>query len=239
MERGAFSTDTGIPVTAVTADEMRAIDELATDTLGLSLLQMMENAGRNLAEHVLETTSGPVLIVAGNGGNGGGGLACARHLRNHGRAVAVQLDRHVEDLTGAAATQSRILESLDVHVSSNVGTDVDCDASVVVDALIGYGLSGPACGMARDLIVLINEMDATVVSLDVPSGLDATTGTPPGLLVEAEHVITLALPKSGLREVDCSLSLADISIPEFVFREVEIPYEQPFGSEYRVPIRSD
>lgn len=236
METGAFSTDTGVLVPAVTADEMRSIDTLATDSLGLSLLQMMENAGRNVAEHILEATTGPVLVIAGDGGNGGGGLACARHLHNHGRPVSILLYRDARDTTGAAATQYNILDQLDVPASSTPESELEPDASVIVDAIIGYGLSGPPRGSPRKLITSINKTDATVVSLDVPSGLDATTGTTPGQRVESDHVLTLALPKTGLHQLDCSLSLADISIPASVFQQLDIPYEQPFGAEYRVPI---
>lgn len=239
MDGGAFRTSTGLSIPAVTADEMRMIDEVATETHGFSLLQMMENAGRNVAEHVLETTSGPVCVVAGNGGNGGGGLACARHLHNHGRAVSIRLDRDASDLSGATAAQYRILEHTDVPVSTTPENQLDRDATVIVDVLIGYGLSGPPHGAPRELIGVINQIDATVVSLDVPSGLDATTGSAPGTRVDADHVLTLALPKTGLLGLDCSVSLADIGIPPTVFHQLEIPYEQPYGDEYRVSIMPD
>jgi NAD(P)H-hydrate epimerase len=89
-----FETGDGDAVTAVTAEEMRAVDRVAVEEFGVDLLQMMENAGRTLALAARERrASEPVAVVAGDGGNGGGGLACARHLANHSIPVAVALDR--------------------------------------------------------------------------------------------------------------------------------------------------
>lgn len=238
MEQGAFRTADGVPVTAVTADEMRAVDDVATDELGLSLLQMMENAGRALAEFVLETTDGPVAVAAGNGGNGGGGLVCARHLWNHDRDVTVLLDRTPASLSGVAAHQFEILATIDVPTRVGADNEFARAPSVVVDALIGYGLSGPARGTPKDLIGEIDRRDATVVSLDVPSGLGATSGGTGGSVVASDHVLTLALPKTGLSSLDCPLSLADISIPGWVFARLDIPYETPFDTRYTVPLES-
>ena len=88
----SFRTEDGLELLAVTAPEMREVDRVATDEFGLGVLQMMENAGRSLAVHALEMLregGGQVAVLAGSGGNGGGGLSCARHLRNHGVSVAV------------------------------------------------------------------------------------------------------------------------------------------------------
>lgn len=82
MIEAAFRTDTGARVPAVTADEMAEIDHIAVEEFGLALQQMMENAGRTLAQHARQVGSEPVAVLAGNGGNGGGGLVCARHLLN-------------------------------------------------------------------------------------------------------------------------------------------------------------
>jgi len=137
-----FATVDGTPLPSVTADEMCEIDRIAIDEFGFDLLQLMENAGRTLAWHVRDEAVGPAVVVAGNGGNGGGGLACARHLANRGRDVSVVLDRPPADLDGAAAHQHAILAEM--GVSTHVGpSELDtASAPIVVDALIGYGLSG-------------------------------------------------------------------------------------------------
>ena len=94
-----FWTKDGTFVPAVTADQMREVDRIAVEEFGLGILQMMENAGRNLAENVmglLARTGGKVAIMAGSGGNGGGGLCSARHLHNRGFGVWLVLDREAD-----------------------------------------------------------------------------------------------------------------------------------------------
>jgi len=228
-----FHTGDGKSVPAVTAEEMQQIDRLAVEEFGIDLLQMMENAGRNLAWHVRDVGD-RATIVAGNGGNGGGGLACARHLHNRGVPVRVVLDRPPADLDGAAAHQYRILDATGIPVA--VGPDAVGEPGVLVDALIGYGLRGPVRGSAGDLVEVMNGNQAPVVSLDVPSGLDATTGDRPGRAVDPARVVTLALPKTGLLAVDCSLFLADISLPGALYDRLGVDYESPFGDRYWVSI---
>jgi NAD(P)H-hydrate epimerase len=194
--------------------DMIEVDRVMIDDLHIELLQMMENAGRNLARLVLDLGGRcSVAIVAGSGGNGGGGLVAARHLANAGVDVTVTTTRPASELTGAAAHQLDILRRMGVEVHDEIG-----DAAVIVDAVIGYSLRGAPGGRTRDLIEAINVRDATVVSLDVPSGLDASTGEKPGMVVEADATLTLALPKIGMRHATSvgDLFLADISVPRSV-----------------------
>lgn len=235
MTEQSFQTAAGCPVPTVTADEMREVDRVATEDVGLQLLQMMENAGRNLAlavrEHVDDTDD--VVVLAGNGGNGGGGLACTRHLANHGVSVSVVLDRPGGELTGAAATHFGILDAMAVPVS--VESEDQITGDILVDALIGYGLGGPLRGTAATLVEAIPD-GSTVVSLDVPTGRNATTGDQPGPAVDPDVVVTLALPKTGLVGLDCPVTLADIGIPRVVYDRAEIPDDGPFGGEYLVAL---
>lgn len=235
MARSEVRTVTGAVVPAVTAKEMREVDRVATEEVGLGLGQMMENAGRTLAWHVREVQDGSVGIVAGNGGNGGGGLVCARHLVNHGISVSVCLDRPADTLTGVTGDQYAILEAMDVPIvgPEEVGS---LEVSVIVDALIGYGLRGPVREPARGLIQWMNEQVESVVSLDVPSGIDATTGEAAGPVVGPVRTVTLALPKTGLEGVDGRVFLADISIPATVFDRVGIDYASPFTGAYWVEL---
>ena len=229
MDETLFRTSDGRAVTAVTAEEMRAVDRVAVEDVGLALKQMMENAGRNLAAHAreLRSTDGDVFVLAGDGGNGGGGMACARHLANRDISVSVVLDREPADLSGAAAQQHAVLLAMGVPVG--VGPDaVPGDPALVVDALVGYGLSGPLGGVAADLVPTTADADS-VLSLDVPTGRDATTGAEPGAAVAPDRVLTLALPKTGLAGGDWDLWLADIAIPTTVYDRLAIPYSGPFG----------
>lgn len=238
MTHQSFKTTTGITVPAVTAEEMREVDRIAVEEIGLGLLAMMENAGRNLAEHVrMIADDNPVTILAGNGGNGGGGLACARHLSNRNIPVQLILDRDPDELDGAARTQYEILHAMDVpHESANMAGVLET-ATVTVDALIGYGLQGPPRGRAAELIRTCNEHSGRIVSLDVPSGLNATTGETEGVAVDPDRTVTLALPKTGLASVTGPLYLADIGIPAFVYRRFDIDYDTPFGREYWVELK--
>jgi NAD(P)H-hydrate epimerase len=243
MDASAFEDPDGRPVTAVTAAEMRAVDRAAVEAIGLDLRRMMEHAGRGLAEAVLDVrlsdgSDGHVAVLAGNGGNGGGGLACARHLANRDLPVRVVLDRDPAALDGVTAEQLRILEAMDVSIGSPDG-DAEVDAALdglVVDALIGYGLTGAPRGAAAELIEAAGDTAETVVSLDVPSGTDATTGETPGAAVEPDHTVTLALPKTGLAAIGGDLRLVDLSIPATVYDRLDTEYANPFGDAFSVPL---
>ncbi len=238
-----FRTDDGIVVPAVTAEQMREVDRLATEEFGLGILQMMENAGRNLAGNVMEMLDearGEVTVLAGSGGNGGGGLCCARHLHNRGFTVWVVLSKEPATLTGAAANQLHILQAAGVgaclkHAPAQAQEEeVIRRAQVVVDALIGYSLRGAPRGRVAELIDLCNQHAVRVLSLDVPSGLDATTGEAAGVVVRPERTLTLALPKTGLRDVPGELYLADIGIPPELYQWLGLSFEPPFGRRHWV-----
>lgn len=240
MPTDTFVTVSGTHVPAVTAETMRDVDRIAVEDVGLELLQMMENAGRTLAHRVVATGEEPVVVVAGNGGNGGGGLACARHLHNHDVRVAVVFDRDPDALTDAAAQQYRILDATNIPVTSGVEELGAFDGiGVVVDALIGYGLDGPIRDPARSLVEEMNRRGSRTVSLDVPSGIDATTGETLGTAVHSETTVTLALPKTGLNTWTGRLVLADIGIPRVVYDRLDIAYDDPFGREWWVELATD
>ena len=238
-----FRTEDGRAVPAVTAEQMREVDRIAVEEFGLSVLQMMENAGRNLAGNALDMLSSPanarVTVLAGSGGNGGGGLCCARHLHNRDIRIQVILDRQQERLTGAARNQMRILHNAgiqSVHMSES--HDVLKQSHLVVDALIGYGLRGPPQGHTGDLIAGCNEFATQVLSLDVPSGMNATTGVAAGVVVHADRTLTLALPKTGLKHLPGDLNLADIGIPPELYHQLGLTYT-PFREDYWLRLITD
>ena len=185
----------------MTADQMREVDRIAVEEFGLGILQMMENAGRNLAGNVIDLigeTGGDVAILAGEGGNGGGGLCRARHLHNRGFRVWVVLDRDEATLEGAARNQLRILRAAGVQpVDPSQSRKALDRAQIAVDALIGYSLRGAPRGRAAELTDLCNEHAARVISLDVPSGLDATSGRAPGQVVRPDRTLTRPCPRPG------------------------------------------
>ena len=214
--------DAAVP--ALTANQMREVDRVMTDELHIDLVQMMENAGQNLAELALRRFSpASVVVLAGAGGNGGGGLVAARHLANRGATVRVVLAR--ADLAAVPAHQFDIVRGMGIEIS-----DEPSAADVIVDALIGYSLKGDPTGRTAALIVWANREAAPVLALDAPSGLNVTTGEPAVPCVHANVTMTLALPKVGLvgSPLVGELYLADISVPPFVYRRFDIAVPQLF-----------
>ncbi len=220
----------GIPY--ITTEQMREVDRAMIDDFGITLLQMMENAGRNLADVVIQTELGGnpqgrrVVVTAGPGGNGGGGLVAARHLHNHGCEVLVVLVGPEERISGAVHHQLNILRNSGVAIEfAGVGQKSSFigDAEVVIDALFGYSLSGPPREPAASLIRLINESNTPVVSNDVPTGIDTTSGTVHEPAIRATATVTIALPKTGLLSSDAKLLigdlyLSDIAVPPELYR---------------------
>jgi NAD(P)H-hydrate epimerase len=146
--------------------------------------------------------------------------------------VRVLLDRSPDALTGAAAHQFGILAGMGVpHTTDADGLSRAGEPTVVVDALIGYGVSGELRSPAREYVGAMNDVPGPVVSLDIPSGLDATTGETHGRAVHPDRTVTLALPKTGLDAGPGALYLADIGIPETVYERLDIAYENPFGTQ--------
>jgi len=231
-----FRTEDGSMVPAVTTAQMREVDRIAVEEYGLGILQMMENAGRNLAGNVMEmlgALQGSVTVLAGSGGNGGGGLCCARHLQNRGIDVSIVLSKDTDLLEGAAGLQLRILREAGLEpLAAADARRAVASADIVVDALIGYSLRGTPRGRAAELIALSNQHASRVLSLDVPSGLDSTTGKSPGACVRAERTLTLALPKTGLRRWSGQLYLADIGIPPQLYKRIGLASGPAFHQRY-------
>ena len=226
-----FRTPDGRVVPAVSAEGMREVDRVAVEEVGVSIPMMMEHAGRSLADP-LRGYDGRVVVLAGSGGNGGGGLCAARHLLNAGVDVRVVLGPDPDGLTGATARQFAVLREMGVSPAPDDALD---DADLALDALVGYGLSGPLRGHPAELVDRLGEADPAVRSLDVPSGVDATTGERPGPWVEAGLTTTLALPKTGLGDVG-PLRLADIGLPRVVFERAGVDYEWPYGDGVAVDL---
>lgn len=239
----SFMTEAGTEVPAVTADQMREVDRIAIDEVGPNLYQMMENAGRNLALSSIEMLGAewrdkPVVVLAGTGGNGGGGICAARHLANRGADVTVVVSDE-ERLGGVPSEQLRVYKGTPGRIAS-VDELPTLDPSLVIDAIIGYSLGGPPRGPVGDMIQWTAETSAPTLSLDVPSGVDATTGETPGVHVLADRTLTLALPKTGLLgPLVGELWLGDIGIPGEVYRRVGIVVSSRiFGSEFLVKLQS-
>lgn len=233
-----FLTDSGIEIPSVTEAQMREVDRVAIEDFGLGVLQMMENAGRGLALSAIALAGSPpgksIAIVAGSGGNGGGGLCAARHLRNHGYQVQVLLTKPEGEYRQAAAAQLQIIMNAGLKPTPiKDAAQVLSNSDIILDALIGYSLKGPPEGLVRELIQTINQSPGRILSLDLPSGVNATSGETPGEYVTADQTLTLALPKPGLSHPDAGeIFLADIGIPPQVYDPLGIRFDPFFGDNY-------
>jgi NAD(P)H-hydrate epimerase len=203
----------------LTTDQMIEVDRRMIEEWGISLIQMMENAGRNLAELARRLTGGTVrgkrvAVLCGNGNNGGGGMTAARHLHNWGAQVEVILVGDENRLKHIPAHQWRILRKMSITRSESELSNAD----LILDAMLGYGSKGDPRPPVADWIHLANESRRPILSLDSPSGLDTTTGTLGSPCIHASATLTLALPKTGLFAPSAKpfvgdLYLADISVP--------------------------
>ena len=214
----------------VTADQMKEVDRAAIEDFNIDLTQMMENAGRSLAhlariQFLDENPAGKnVIVLAGSGRNGGGALACARHLENWGARVKVFVTRPSETLAPATFHQLEILHRMKIPISLPGAIPKLEEIDLIVDGIIGYSLSGPPKGSAADLIHWANEQGCPILALDIPSGIDATTGKVFDLAIKASATMTLALPKTGLLAPEAKafvgeLYLADIGVPSPLYSE--------------------
>jgi len=210
-------------VPAVTAAQMREVDRIMVEDLGISLLQMMENAGRAFAELTRIQLSGlnrrRVVVLAGRGGNGGGGMAAARRLAIRGAEVRVVLAHPDSALAEVPAHQLASLRAMGVPIHGPAeAVSLVSEADGVLDALLGYSLDGPPREPEAGLIRAANSCDVPIFALDLPSGLDPDRGLPNDPTIRATCTMTLALPKVGLLRPEAALSvgelwLADISVP--------------------------
>ena len=223
---------------ALTTAQMVEVDRLMMEEFGIQLLQMMENAGRNLADLAQAMLGGealdrPVLVLAGRGNNGGGGLAAARHLANRGAEVQVVLARPMESFADAPAQQLEALLAMGVSVmDAGDGWELP-SADLILDAIIGYGLKGDPRDAAADLIQLANSHPAPILALDAPSGLDAGSGRLYHPSIQADATLTLALPKQGLLAAPQAvgeLFLADISVPPILYADLGLDLPPIFAA---------
>ena len=210
-------------VPAVTAAQMREVDRIMVEDLGISILQMMENAGHAFAELTRIQLSGlsrrRVVVLAGRGGNGGGGMAAARRLAIWGAEVRVVLAHPDAALAEPPARQLASLRAMGVPVHRPAeAASLLHQADVVLDALLGYSLDGPPRDPEAGLIRTANSHGLPILSLDLPSGLDPDRGVPYDPTIRAARTLTLALPKAGLLRPEAARSvgelwLADLSVP--------------------------
>ncbi|MBI4970407.1 MAG: NAD(P)H-hydrate epimerase [Candidatus Omnitrophica bacterium] len=183
---------------AVTAARMRDLDRRAIEEFGIPGLILMENAGRSVAEAALRMLAKPwskrqVHIFCGKGNNGGDGFVAGRHLMNHGVSVTFHLLARPSDLKGDALVNFQIVKKMKAEWKGDIRK-----SDLVIDAIFGTGLAKNLEEPYLSAIRLMNQSRVPVLSIDIPSGLNADTGRVMGDAVRARRTVTLAIPKKGL-----------------------------------------
>jgi hydroxyethylthiazole kinase-like uncharacterized protein yjeF len=219
----------------LTAAQMREVDRKTVE-LGIPSIVLMENAGLRVVE-LLEQAYKPlseqrIVVLCGKGNNGGDGFVIARqlHTRVRPRALDVVLAGDAQELRGDAAANYRMLQAAGCAIQTGITAGMQA-ATVVVDALLGTGLKGPAQGRALEFIRAINQgfPGAGVVAVDVPSGVDSDSGTPPGECVRADYTVTFTAPKlchalGPAFELCGKLRVAPIGSPPELFEKDDAIY---------------
>ena len=208
-----------------TASQMRNIDRLTEELGAIPSIVLMENAAISCVGEIIKINNlKNVAVFCGKGNNGGDGLAIARHLYNSGINTTVYLVCGSE-FSGDALINFEITSKLGVKIIELHDADLlemsIAGFDVVVDAIFGTGIKGEIEGLAADVIDIINESAKYVLSVDIPSGVDADTGKVSKACVKADKTVTFAAYKLGMLLYPGALKtgevvVKDISIPEYI-----------------------
>lgn len=219
----------------------RDLDRIAVEKYGITALELMENAGQGVAEITLRELGGAapgskVAIFAGKGNNGGDGYVAARRLHNAGVEVKILSLCKITELKGDAAANAvswvkmggRVEELLSIEAVKAAGAAIE-ESAIVIDAIFGTGLSDEVTGVHAEAIRLINSFAKKVISIDTPSGINATTGAVLGEAVRAQVTATMAMPKLGLllfpgRAHAGIVEVVDIGVPKEAVEDPSIKW---------------
>lgn len=185
----------------VTKKEMQAIDAYTMDKIGIPSAVLMERAALSVVEEIerLNVSHGRVLIVVEGGNNGGDGLAVGRILLERGYKVDIYYIGGFEKVSQGFQQQWSILHHMGVRFRKTIPNK---EYAVIVDGIFGVGLSREVQGVQKKAIEAMNHMDAIKVAIDIPSGIDATTGEVLGTAFYADYTVTFGLKKLGMFFLD-------------------------------------
>lgn len=207
----------------VDAQTMNAIDRYTMETIGIPSMVLMEKAAMKVAQTVTEHAgqNEKILAVCGSGNNGGDGVAAARLLHEQGYQADILMVGDEERASQQMKAQLNIARNLGMSVYNSVKV---CEYTVIIDSLFGVGLKRNIEGKYAKVIQEINEGNALVVSVDLPSGVDGTNGKILGIAISADYTVTFGCQKNGLILFPgCSLAgkviVADIGFPKAVIEQ--------------------
>jgi NAD(P)H-hydrate epimerase len=222
----------------LSAKEMARLDEQTIHEVGIPGIVLMENAAQGAAAFFLrvvpDLVDRRIAVVAGSGNNAGDGFALARIYHSKGARVNVVCLRSPLKLSGDALTNFEILEKIGIPITVwKEAQDFDAQwepiskSGAIIDAILGTGLKSEVKGLYREIIERINRLDVPVLAVDVPSGLDATTGLPLGAAIKATATATFGFLKIGHlieqgSELVGQVEVIDIGIPPGLVRSAGI-----------------
>ena len=213
---------------SLSRDEVRALDRIAVERLGITGLVLMENAGRQVADAADRMCGGvagkSVAIVAGAGNNGGDGFVAARHLAIRGAKTITFLVSPESKITGDAAENLKIIRKMGLRIRQLIPASLAELAGelrkhgLVIDAIGGTGITGPLRGDLAAAVEQVNLSGRPVLAVDIPTGLDCDTGEAPGPTVRAAVTVTMAARKKGFdvsvaKNYTGEVQVADIGVP--------------------------
>lgn len=226
---GGFPQRKASEIPAVSGRQMRDIQRIAQEDFGVDILQIMENAGRSIATLALQMLGGRsrgqrIVVLAGGGNKGGAGLVSVRHLVNWGFTVTPILGEVESESSFAGRRQMQILRESGIYdPGSEEPSEITLEeqlnsADLVIDALVGYGLEGPPAGIAAALTELASAAKRPILAVDVPTGVNASTGEVSRPAIQACTTLSLDLPKRGLFDPQArshvgEVYAADVGIP--------------------------
>lgn len=198
----------------MTTQQVRQFDKHAIENLKIPGIILMENAGINCSQIVIDQlkkiNGKKVCIICGTGNNGGDGFVIARHLCNYNFDVSVIITGDPEKIKGDAKTNFEIVKNMKLIIESfdtekekiNKFKNLYSDADIIIDAIFGTGLKGQVKDPYLEIFDELNSTGKHKISIDAPSGLDCDTGQPLGGVIKANQTITLAAMKKGLQTPD-------------------------------------
>lgn len=217
----------GKPFT-LSRQQVRELDRLATEELGIPSILLMESAGRGIAEFILShSLHGKIVICCGKGNNAGDGFVVARYLDNHNISAHILLFADPIELKGDAKINYEIAvktalsitivteECLDVVIAKEL-----VNADWIVDALFGTGLQGFPHSFYYNTIEAINKSSANIIAIDIPSGLDCDTGKPLGIAIKATYTLTIAGLKKGFINPEAKEFLGEIYVVDIGIKKL-------------------
>jgi hydroxyethylthiazole kinase-like uncharacterized protein yjeF len=218
----------------VSAKQMREIDRETIEGVGIAGLELMERAGKGTAEIAKEMLVNPkgkkVIIFCGRGNNGGDGFVIGRYLSGWKAKVNFYLFSKFSEVKGDAEINLNKVKKLKLpikEITKREHLPKKIEADLIIDAIFGTGFEGEISGLVGDAVNLINSSDIPVLSVDIPSGVNATTGEVSKACIQAKKTVTMGLPKIGQfifpgKKYCGEVKVCDIGIPNTVIEEKKI-----------------